>query len=183
MKALLLAGGYATRLGSIVENMPKPMIKVGSKPVVGHIVDGLRAAGINKILTKIHYLPFKIPEYLGDKTLYYYETVLKSHVESIKSLKDWLQGDSFFVINADTLSNIDYKDMIKKHKNGTITALMDEWRCAGTWLYDKEYFTNPSIPVIPYRPKGLFWLDIGVPSRLKEAKINYQKYESKYKPK
>lgn len=72
--------------------------------------------------------------------------------------------------NGDTLSNVDLTDMAKKHKKATVSVLLDNWRAAGTWLYSKEYFTNPELPIVPYRPAGLFWFDTGTPERLAEAK-------------
>lgn len=145
------------------------MVKVAGKPVVGHIVDRLLVAGIDKIIVNLHYLPEKIPEYLGDKALYYYEPVLLGHDGTIKALRKWLQDDMFFVINGDTLSDIDYKKMLNHHKPGTITVYMDAYRAAGVFLYDKEYFTNSDLPINPYRQKGSFWMDIGTPERLEKA--------------
>lgn len=169
MRALVLAAGYGTRLGNLTKDRPKAMIKVGSKPVIGHIVDNLYKAGVKQIIVNIHYLPEKIPEYLGDRVLYYYEPILLGHKGTIKALRDWLDDD-FLVINADTINNLDYKKIIKYHQKGTITVLMDEWRAAGTWIYPYEYFDNPQVEVRPYRPKGLFWMDIGTKEKLKEAR-------------
>ena len=175
MKAILLAAGYGTRLGELTADKPKSLIKVGSKPVIGHIVDKLYDSGITQIIVNIHYLPHKIPEYLGDRVLYYYEPVLLGHEGTIKALKSWIEMDDFMVINTDTLSNIDFLDMMKFHEDGTITVLMDIWRAAGTWIYPAEYDREKDFTVRPYRPKDLFWMDIGKPERLKEAQEMYEK--------
>ena len=133
-----MAAGYGSRLGKLTNNTPKAMVKVGGKPVIGHIVDRLRASGITQIIVNLHYLPQKIPEYLGDKVLYYYEPILLGHQGTIHALHEWLNEGKFFVINGDTLSDVDYLRMLKSHKKGMRTIFMDEHRAAGVFLYDKS---------------------------------------------
>ena len=178
MKCLILAAGYGTRLGDLTKNKPKPLIEVNGKSVIEGIIDSLHVNGITQIIVNLHYLPTVITERIISKALYYYEPRLLGHDGTINALKEWLRDDDFFVINGDTITNVDYMDMIKFHKNGTIetiTVLMDQWRCAGTWIYSKEYFATPNLPVIPYRPVGLEWHDIGTLDRLKETQEFYGK--------
>lgn len=179
MKAICMAAGYGTRLGSLTKTIPKPMIKVKDKPVIAHTIEKLNKAGIDQVIINLHYLYEQIIEYFDDGVLYFYEPVLLGHEGTIKALRPWLSHENFFVINGDTLSEVDFQEMMSVHKKGTITVLMDEWRSAGVWLYDKEYFNNKDLPVIPYRPKNLVWFDIGVPSRLEEAK-RYYEHEATY---
>lgn len=179
MKAVILCAGYGTRLGTITKDKPKPMIEIAGKPVIGHIVDNLRLTGIDQIIINLHYLPEIITNYIGSKALFYYEPVLLGHEKTISALSEWLRDDDFMVINGDTLNDVNYASMIANHKSGTITALMDEWRCTGTWIYSKEYFTNKNLPVMPYRPK-INWFDIGTPERLKKAREYYEKDKSAY---
>ena len=108
--------------------------------------------------------------YLGDRVLYYYEPKLLGHKGTILALKNWLNNEPFMVINGDTLSNIDYIQMILSHKKGTITIAMDEYRAIGAWIYSPEYFENQNLPIYPYRENNCVWFDIGTPERLKEAR-------------
>ena len=173
MKALILAAGYGTRLGDLTKNKPKPLIEVNGKSVIEGIIDRLHIHGITQIIVNLHYLPTVITERILSRALYYYEPRLLGHDGTIDALKDWLKDDRFFVINGDTISNTDYTAMMALHEKGTILTLMDQWRCAGTWLYPSEYFENKNCPVIPYRPRDLEWQDIGTPERLEEAKKFY----------
>ena len=168
IKALILAAGYGTRLGELTKNKPKPLIAVGGKPVIERIVDRLRIHGIEDIVINFHYLPDMLPKRLKAKAVYYYEPKLLGHKGTILALKPWLETDDFFVVNGDTYSEVNYVDMITRHKHGTITVFMDEWRCAGTWLYCKEYFEK-NLLVEPYRPQAK-WFDIGTPQRLRKAR-------------
>ena len=174
MRAILLSAGYGSRLGKLTKKVPKPLIEVGGRPIIDHIITRLNLAKVYEIIVNLHYLSPQITRYLGDRVLYYYEPKLLGHKGTIMALRDWLTED-FMVINGDTLSNVDYSQMIKLHKKGTITVAMEEWRSIGTWIYSSEYFENPSIPVIPYRWANCIWFDIGTPERLKEARKFYAK--------
>jgi len=181
MKVIILAGGLGTRLGNLTKNTPKPMIRIGRKSVLQHIVDRLHKHELKQIIVKVHYLPNKIMEGIGDKVLYYYEPVLFNWSETIKNLTPWLEDDDFMVINGDTISEVDFTKMIALHRPGTITELRDDNRAMGTWIYSKEYFKNPNLPIYPYRP-NVAWFDIGKPDRLEAARKHFVKGEKQLCP-
>ena len=174
MRALILSAGYGSRLGEIVKNNPKPLIEIDGKSVIERIIDRLHIHGVTQIIVNVHYLPTVISERIMSNALYYYEPRLLGHDGTIHALKDWLKDDDFFVINGDTISNVDYTQMMVTHQKNTISVLMDQWRCAGTWLYDRAIFFDKDLSVVPYRPLGLEWRDIGTPERLEEAKKYYE---------
>lgn len=166
MKCVLLAAGYGSRLGELTKKNPKPLVEVGGKPVIEQIINRLYRNGITEIIVNLHYLSGIMTKELGDKVLYYYEPRLLGHKGTILALKNWLKDEDFFVVNGDTISNIDYQNMLAFHKPKTITIFMDEWRAAGVWIYPKEYFQNQELPVRPYRDPAVQWFDIGTPERL-----------------
>lgn len=168
MKALILAGGYGTRLGDLTKEIPKPMIDINGKPVLKHIIDNLNNHGIKEIIVNVHYLPDKVLQ-LDSNVLYFYTQKLLGHDGTMRALQGWL-NDDFLVINGDTISNLNYTEMIKFHKEETITVAMDEWRCAGSWIYCSKYFENPDLFVHPYRQTNLVWHDVGTPDRLEKAR-------------
>ena len=174
MRAVLLCAGYGTRLGELTKDKPKPLIEVNGKSVIEGIIDNLHINGITEIIVNLHYLPTVITERITNKALYYYEPRLLGHEGTIHALKEWLKDEDFFVINGDTISSVDYTRMQILHQSKTISVLMDQWRCAGTWIYSKEYFEDKNLPVIPYRPLDLEWRDIGTPERLEEAREHFK---------
>ena len=170
MKAIILAAGYGTRLGTLTKNLPKPLIKVGNKTVLEQIVDRLNLHGVYQIIINTHYLPVQINKALETRALYYHVSRLLGHKGTIYALKDWIKDDWFFVINGDTLSNVNYTEMMNLRRVDEVLALMDENRCAGTWLYPPIYLQNADLPIRPYRPNDLEWVDIGTRKGLKEAR-------------
>ena len=170
MKCVVLAGGLGLRLGKLVRENPKPMMKINGKTVIEDIVDNLHMHGINQIIVKLHYLPHKIISCIGDRALFYYEPQLLEHKATLLTLRPYLENEDFMVCNADTFTNLNYTDMIANYKRGTIMLFMDEYRSAGTWIYSKEWFENPDLPIVPYRPSGIYWFDLGTRAKLKEAR-------------
>jgi UDP-N-acetylglucosamine diphosphorylase / glucose-1-phosphate thymidylyltransferase / UDP-N-acetylgalactosamine diphosphorylase / glucosamine-1-phosphate N-acetyltransferase / galactosamine-1-phosphate N-acetyltransferase len=65
-KAVLLAAGKGTRMRELTNDLPKPMIAVRGQPILRHIVDGLRAAGVTQILIIVGYRAEVVRDYFGD---------------------------------------------------------------------------------------------------------------------
>lgn len=130
-------------MGELTKYHPKPTLKIGNKTVIERIIDNLHLHGVFEILVNVHYLPVKIITEVTSNALYYYEPQLLGHEGTIVALKEWLKDEKFFVINGDTISTVNFTEMRQIHRENTISVLMDQWRCAGVWLYSPEYFGNP----------------------------------------
>ena len=68
--AVLLAAGRGTRMRDLTADIPKPMIEVRGKPVLQHIVEGLRGAGVRKFLIVVGYRADAVRDYFGDGARY-----------------------------------------------------------------------------------------------------------------
>ena len=66
VKALILAAGLGTRLGSLAIDRPKPMLPIGGRPLLEHAVGLLRAHGVREIAINLHHRPEVIVQHLGD---------------------------------------------------------------------------------------------------------------------
>jgi len=174
MKVLILAAGYGTRLGDLTKDKPKVLLEVGDIPLIERILIRLDEAAISKIIVNLHYLPNQVTDYLKSRVMYYYEPKLLGHFGTIDALQPWLEGEPFFVINGDTISNIDFTKMLIMQDENKILNAMDEWRSVGTWLYPAKYFDNKEMEVKPYRQDNLVWHDIGTPERLRAARKAFQ---------
>jgi len=60
MKALLLAGGFGTRMRPLTERLPKPMAPVGNRPWLEHLIAGLKEQGIREIVIAVKHYPERI---------------------------------------------------------------------------------------------------------------------------
>ena len=66
MKAVILAAGKGKRLGTITQNIPKPMIKIAGKPVLEQNILMCKNNGVDEILINLHHLPLTIKNYFGN---------------------------------------------------------------------------------------------------------------------
>ena len=66
LKAVILAAGKGTRMGTLTQDIPKPMIPVAGKPVVEHIMRRIAEAGVDEFVLVVGYLSEKIKSYFGD---------------------------------------------------------------------------------------------------------------------
>ena len=132
MKAVILAGGYGTRISEESSLKPKPMIEIGGKPILWHILKIYSNYGINEFIICCGYKGNKIKEYFGniDSTLWDVELVDTGlHTMTggrLKRIQDHID-DTFCVTYGDGLSDVDINNLISFHREkkslATLTAI------------------------------------------------------------
>ena len=121
MKAVVMAGGEGTRLRPLTSNQPKPMVPIVGKPCMEHIVELLRAHGLNDIVVTLAFLPQAIRGYFGDgETLdvnieYSVEETPAGTAGSVRLAGRALE-DTFLVISGDALCDIDLGALVAFHR-------------------------------------------------------------------
>ena len=121
MKALLLAGGYGTRLRPITNTIPKCLVKIGDKPLLQIWLDTLSEAGVRDFLINTHYLHEQVEKFVEQSphkdqiTLVYEEHLLGTGGTILKNKDFFDEDEPFIVVHADNLSICDYKDFISAH--------------------------------------------------------------------
>lgn len=112
---VIMAGGQGQRLRPLTENTPKPLLKVGDKPIIEHNIDRLVKFGIQNIYITLRYLGQQIEDYFGDgsskNTSINYVTEVEElgTIGAVGLFKDF-QNDAVLIMNSDLLTNIDYED-------------------------------------------------------------------------
>lgn len=120
--AVLMAGGEGKRLRPLTELTPKPLLKVGEKPIIEYNIDRLKKVGIKNINLSINYLGDQLVNYFGDgksKELNIKYVREKKPLGTIGSilLVEHFDHDDILVMNSDLLTNIDYGDFYKTFKD------------------------------------------------------------------
>jgi len=120
--AMILCAGYGTRLNDLTRNTPKPMLKIGSKPLLEHTITHLKLCGIKKFVINLHYLAEQITDYFGDgkdfgvEIVYSYEEAPLGTAGAVKKVKDVLcEHENFLVLYADIVTNQNYTDLMNFH--------------------------------------------------------------------
>ncbi|HLR32572.1 MAG TPA: sugar phosphate nucleotidyltransferase, partial [Fodinibius sp.] len=143
MKAVILAGGYGTRLSEETAIRPKPMVEIGEKPILWHIMKLYSHYGVNDFIICCGYKGYIIKEYFSKYFLHRSDIsfdlknnkmkVLQNDVEPwkitlidtgdgtmtggrLKRIKDYVDNDTFCLTYGDGVSNIDIANLIEFHK-------------------------------------------------------------------
>ena len=116
---VIMAGGKGTRLEPFTRVLPKPLIPVGDKPVIDHIIDRFRVYGISEFYLTIHHMAKIIRAYFEEKNPDYSVGIVEEDeprgtAGSLKLLANKL-NKPFFVSNCDIVIETDYADLYRFH--------------------------------------------------------------------
>ena len=126
-KVILMVGGLGTRLRPLTNDVPKPMLDVGNKPILHTIVENFAKYGYTDIIMCVNYKSEIIKEYFGngDKFGVKIEYVLESQRMGKAGALSLLQKrpkDDFFVMNGDLLTNVNFEYLHEYHKDSNALA-------------------------------------------------------------
>lgn len=126
MQAIILAGGFGTRLQSVVKDVPKPLADINGKPFLSYLLQNLQSYGITDVVISVGYLQEKIIEYFGDSFLGMKisyateEKPLGTGGAILNSLKFIDKKKPVLVLNGDSFLQVDYQKLLTAHKNFTM---------------------------------------------------------------
>lgn len=124
-----MAGGRGTRISSVANDIPKPMIRIGEKPVLEHEIECLREQGFADIIITVSHLGDVIMNYFGDGSAispvtkqpfgvnieYFVEKEPLGNAGALFKLKDKLTED-FLLLNADAMFHVDFNRFVAYHR-------------------------------------------------------------------
>lgn len=129
MEAIILAGGFGTRLRPCVDDLPKPLAPVGGRPFIAYLLDYLEANGVCRVIISTGYMAEKIEQVVGSshggmRVEYCKEETPLGTGGAIKKALGMCKEGCAFVINGDTFYNVDLKKMQAEHNaRGTAITL------------------------------------------------------------
>ncbi len=129
MEAIILAGGFGTRLKPCVDDLPKPIAPVGGRPFLAYLLDYLAANGVCRAIISTGYMAEKIEQtfgksYGGMRIDYCREENPLGTGGAIKKALGMCKGDYAVVINGDTFYDVDLSEMKKTHaESGTAITI------------------------------------------------------------
>ena len=154
MQAIILAGGFGTRLQSVVKDIPKPMANISELPFLAYIFTYLKNYNITDIVLSVGYLHKKITDYFGNS---YIGINIKYAIEKepldtggaiINSLQFIDQNQPVIVLNGDTFLQIDYQKLVSFYdkSNSDLTIVLrnveDSSRYVSVEIDDKNLIVN-----------------------------------------
>jgi dTDP-glucose pyrophosphorylase/CBS domain-containing protein len=133
LRAIVMAGGYGTRLRPLTDELPKPMLPIGDRPLLEIIVNGLREAGIRQVNLATHYKSEIIAEYFKDghdfgvDIRYVKEDQPLGTAGALSLLEE--SDEPLLVINGDILTRLDFHAMLNFHRehNADLTVAVRQY--------------------------------------------------------
>ena len=152
MKVVILAGGFGTRISEESYLIPKPMIEIGEKPILWHIMKYYSSFGHNEFIICCGYKQYVIKEFFADYYLHMSDVTFDFSAENemevhnnntepwkvtlidtglntmtggrIKRVKEYIGNEPFLLTYGDGVSNVDINELVEFHKsNGKIATI------------------------------------------------------------
>ncbi|MBB5021260.1 sugar phosphate nucleotidyltransferase [Desulfurispira natronophila] len=121
MKAVIMAGGFGTRIQPLTNSLPKPMIPVAGRPMMEHIVARLARSGTTDIVVLLYYMPEVVQNYFGDgsdfgvRITYAIPDGDLGTAGAVKFAEAWLD-ETFIVISGDLVTDFDIETILRAHR-------------------------------------------------------------------
>jgi dTDP-glucose pyrophosphorylase/predicted transcriptional regulator len=163
---ILMAGGRGIRLRPLTKNLPKPMLKVGNKPILEILLERFKENGFSNFLISVNYKSKIIKRYFGNGQKFgvkinYIEEKKKMGTAGCLSLLKKKPDKAFFVANGDLLTNLDFEKMLHFHYNHNSKATMAIKEYNINSLYGEVKVKNENIYSIVEKPIYKFFINAG----------------------
>lgn len=180
MKVVIFAGGFGTRLSEETVLKPKPMVEIGGKPILWHIMKIYESHGITEFIICLGYKGYMIKEYfmnyflhnsdvtidLGNNDLAIHRTKSESfkvtlvdtglHTKTagrLKRVKDYVKGETFMLTYGDGVADVNVKELLKYHESHGKIASMTSVQPPGRFG-SLDITNNDLITSFVEKPKG-----------------------------
>jgi len=166
-RVILMAGGLGTRLHPLTEDIPKPLLKVGNKPILETIIENFAKYGFINITISVNYKADMIKEYFGDGAklgvnIEYIEESKRLGTAGALSLIKERPQEPFFVMNGDLLTNVNFEHLLDFHMVEHSVATM----CVREYDYQVPYGVietkGSEIVSIKEKPTHKFFVNAGI---------------------
>ena len=166
-RVILMAGGLGTRLRPLTEDIPKPLLKVGNKPILETIIENFAKYGFVNITISVNYKADMIKSYFGDGSKFgvnidYIEETQRLGTAGALSLLESRPQEPFFVMNGDLLTNVNFTHLLDFHSFENSVATM----CVREYDYQVPYGVietdGSNITSIKEKPVQKFFVNAGI---------------------
>ena len=181
MKAVILAGGFGTRLSEETGVRPKPMVEIGDKPILWHIMKIYCAHDINDFIICLGYKGYIIKEYFATYSLHMSDVTFdlrKNNMQvhqngtepwkvslidtgektmtggRLKRVKEYIGNDTFCLTYGDGLTDVNIKDLINFHRNQKTIATLTAVQSPGRFGAFRLDRNQQKISAFQEKPKG-----------------------------
>lgn len=166
LSGVIMAGGFGTRLRPLTDDLPKPMLPMGDRPLMQRTVEKFQAAGIRNISVTTHYMPEKIMDYFGDGAEfgvdinYVHETQPLGTAGALGLIDQ--PNEPLLVINGDILTEVDFRAMLSHHQKYQAMITVAVRQYAFQVPYGVIQCEGPHVRQLQEKPSYNFLVNAGI---------------------
>ncbi len=166
LQAVVMAGGFGTRLRPLTEELPKPMLPVGGRPLMEHVLEQLQQVGIRQVNITTHYKPEKIIEHFGDGHAFGVNITYINEEQPLGTggalgLMSFPQ-EPLLVINGDILTQVDFRAMHIFHQENQADMTVAVRRYVIQVPYGVVECEGSQVTGLREKPKIHFFVNAGI---------------------
>jgi dTDP-glucose pyrophosphorylase len=164
---VIMAGGFGKRLMPLTENTPKPMLKIGGKPVIELLINTFITQGFHRFYISVNYLGDRIKDHFGDGSsrnieIRYLEEEKPLGTAGSLSLIKTPPPEPFFVVNGDIITNIKFNSMLDFHEKSETTATMGVREHSIEIPYGVVDIEDCTVQEFKEKPSQRFFVNTGI---------------------
>jgi dTDP-glucose pyrophosphorylase len=166
LSAVIMAGGFGTRLLPLTEHTPKPLLPVGDRPLLERTIGQMRQAGIRRVAVSTHYQADQITSFLGDGSAhgvsisYLAEDRPLGTAGALRLLGE--VAEPLLVVNGDILTGIRYDDMLAFHREQAAEVTVGVRQCELQIPYGVVECAGSRVRAMREKPQQTFLINAGV---------------------
>lgn len=164
----LMAGGFGTRLRPLTDDCPKPMLKIGTRPLLETIILRLKAQGFRNFYISTHYLAEQVRKHFGDggrfgvNVNYVHEEFPLGTAGALSLLPSSISKLPLLMLNGDILTNVNFAQLLEFHNSNENCATM----CVKQYEYEVPYGVisgdGEQVISIVEKPTHSFFVNAGI---------------------
>ncbi len=164
----LMAGGFGTRLHPMTQHVPKPLLKVGKKPLLEHILDSLIGQGFHRFYISLHYMPEMIRAHFGDGSqwgvqIQYVQEETPLGTAGALGLLPHAEIDApLLMLNGDLLTTLDYGELLEFHASHAGAATLCVSRYEHRVPYGVVVSDDHVVRSIEEKPAHAWFINAGI---------------------
>lgn len=166
VKAVIMAGGQGTRLRPLTEDLPKPLLPVGERPIMELMVERLRQCGVGRVAVTSHYKQEKITEHFGDGSAFGVDLEYVREEQPLGTAGALAllptPTEDLLVVNGDILTDVDFGAMHDYHRDNQAAMTVALWRYDMDVPYGVVECSGSDVVSIQEKPKHRFFINAGM---------------------
>lgn len=165
--AVIMAGGLGSRLKELTANTPKPMLRVGEKPILQLIVEKFRRAGISRFFISVNFKAEVIINHFGDGSRFdvdisYIHETERLGTAGCLSLLPSVPNEPFFVMNGDVLTDLNPHEVLERHTRSGASSTVCSYHYRFPVPYGIVDEVDGRVVKIREKPEAAFDINAGI---------------------